>query len=88
MKKRLRKKLAKDILGVTKLNVKPNETLIIEVADDSSYEEINTYANILKQILDCKFVISSTKLNLTVVNTEPKEIPLALADGVNEEKHE
>ena len=70
MKKRLRKKLAKDILGVTKLNVKPNETLIIEVAEGSSCEEINTYANILKQILDCKFVISSTKLNLTVVNTE------------------
>ena len=70
MKKRLRKKLAKDILGVTKLNVKPNETLIIEVADDLSYNEIDTYANILKQILVCKFVISSTKLNLTVVNTE------------------
>ena len=81
MKKRLRKKLAKDILGVTKLNVHPNETLFIEVVDDSSCEEIDTYANILKQILDCKFVISSTKLNLTVVNTEPKEIPLALDCG-------
>ena len=74
MKKRLRKKLAKDILGVTKLNVKPNETLIIEVADDLSYNEIDTYANILKQILDCKFVISSTKLNLTVVNTENQKL--------------
>ena len=62
--------MAKDILGVTKLNVHPNETLIIEVADDVSCNEIDTYTNILKQILDCKFVISTTKLNLTVVNTE------------------
>lgn len=68
MKKRLRNKIAKQVLGVKKISVNKGDCLVVEISENMSDEQLKVLGGCLKTALPCEVIISKKKLDLTVVH--------------------
>lgn len=51
------------------LDVKPNQTLVVKLKGQPSYEEATTIRKALKESLTCKILLMSDNVELSVIDT-------------------
>lgn len=70
MKKRLRNKILKEVLGVRKLKINKGECLVVEVNKNMEDVQLKDLKIVLESTLNCKVIISKNKIDLTVIADE------------------